>query len=222
MDSRTTGVATTTTTATASSSGTTVCGTTRQRRFLTQREYRERLAGSPVAAVSTFASWPVTHESLPVAPTDEKNSPLPATPVALKTPTRKLSAADTAEASGESEVETHVSDSSELPSSASAVAARLEASGSTDHNIISEIQRLRQENSVLRAENAVLRNSPGEESTEVLSTTAVLVCGIPAAKHIRFGAPLRYMVAPRIGDPSDSFELFFDAADTAKIKLQFN
>merc|ERR1719252_504497 len=111
----------------------------RRRRFLTQREFRELKESR-----SSGADLP----SSSIAATSSDAAP--------KTPVRKLSP-ENLEGGGESEVETHVSDGSELPSSASAVAAMLEASSSTDRSIMCEIQRLRQENSALRLENAVLR-----------------------------------------------------------------
>merc|ERR1719379_2365645 len=110
---------------------------------------------------------------------------------------------DGPEAGVESEVETHVSDNSELPSSASAVAAQqLELSGSS--SIMSEIQRLQQENLALRSENAELRRHPGAGTNE---------------QHLRFGAPLRYLlVASPAGRNAGSFEFSFDPAEAANLR----
>jgi len=107
-----------------------------------------------------------------------------------------------AEVGVESEVETNVSDNSELPSSASAVAAQqLELSGSS--SIMSEIQRLLQENVALRSENAELRRNPQ----------------VTREQNLRFGAPLKYLV---VGSPAGAstkrFEFGFDTADAANLR----
>lgn len=132
----------------------------------------------------------------------------------------------------ESEVETQVSDSSELPSSASAVAAmQLELTGSsntTNVSILSEVQRLRQENQALRSENAELRRSP--PPTPMASTPMAAVpaeCGpvtygmnnLPASQqNLRFGAPLRYVVAASpMGVHPGQFEFAFDSTDTQNL-----
>lgn len=140
---------------------------------------------------------------------------------------------DSLELGIESEVETQVSDSSELPSSASAVAApQLDLTGSsnaTNVSILSEVQRLRQENQALRSENAELRRSPAPTPMATVPPTEYgsLTCGIssPATcqQNMRFGAPLRYMVvASPHGVNAGSFELGFDSADSQSVWRSIN
>lgn len=169
------------------------------------------------ASVALLPSTPsATHDASTPASTVMTPSRGTASVALPKTPLRKLSP-DNLEGGAESEVETHVSDSSELPSSASAVAAMLEASGASDRSILSEIQRLRQENSALRLENAALRSETSEDSPELLSTTAALVCGTPASRHLRFGAPLRYTVAGRMGESPHKSNFEFGLSDLADL-----
>jgi len=121
---------------------------------------------------------------------------------------------DNPEAGSEFDVETHISDSSELPSSASAVAARqLESSGSS--SIMSEIKRLQQENLALRSENAVLKRSPPAADCNPLTYSNVPTCG----QKLRCGAPLRYLVVNSpVGMPTGNFEFSFDSADAADLR----
>lgn len=135
---------------------------------------------------------------------------------------------DSQEIGIESEVETQVSDGSELPSSASAVAAmQLELTGSSNTtndignvSILSEVQRLRQENQALRSENAELRRSPPQTPMATIPPTEcgslAYGNGSPAAcqQNLRFGAPLRYLVVSSpMGMNPGHFEFGFDSND---------
>jgi hypothetical protein len=111
------------------------------------------------------------------------------------------------------EVETHISDNSELPSSASAVlASQMESSGSSI--MMSEIQRLQQENLALRSENEELKKKP-QDPEEV----AMMDSSPAAIKHsLRFGAPLRYVIASPAGRETSNVKFSFDAADIADLR----
>lgn len=165
----------------------------RRRRFLTQRDFQE-------LKVQAQCSSEVGPQRTPIGGTMAVKGFIPA-PLLPVYP-RKVN--DIPEAGAESEVETHVSDCSELPSSASAAAAQqLELSGSS--SIMSEIQRLQQENLALRSENDELRRKP--QATEGWG------------QNLRCGAPLRYLVVSSpAGRSTGHLELGFDPADAANLR----
>lgn len=182
-------------------------GSQPRRRFLTQREFQQLKSATECAL--EVGSLPTCSGAM--SPEDK-----PSLSSASKT------CHDSPEVGIESEVETQISDGSELPSSASAVAAvQLELAGSPNVSILSEVQRLRQENLALRSENAELRGSPPQTpmATALPAECGLLAYGIssPTAcqQNLRFGAPLRYMVvASPIGTHTQHFEFGFDASDS--------
>jgi hypothetical protein len=155
----------------------------------------------------------------------------------------------------ESEVETQISDCSEMPSSASAVATvQFQQAGHANETILSEVERLRQENIALRSENAELRWKPAQAPMIAAvppTESGILSYGIrpsqpapaplpppslvapstieyghishgssPTAcqQHLRFGAPLRYVVvASPVGMQTGNFEFGFDASDAQRV-----
>lgn len=168
-----------------------------RRRFLTQRVFEELTTQVP-SEVS----------ALPTSPGEKGSKPAPFLPIFPR------KANDSPEASSEFEVETHISDSSELPSSASVVAAmQLEMSGSP--TIMSEIQRLQRENLALRSENAELKKKPSATECTALTDCSPAAC----TQNLRCGAPLRYLVvASPVGRDTSNFELSFDSADAADLR----
>lgn len=150
----------------------------------------------------------------------------------------------------ESEVETQISDGSELPSSASAVAAvQFQQPVTSNDSILSEVQRLRQENLALRSENAELRGNPTQSpmismppecgmlayavspSQSVAAAPPVHLAQPPAdsghaaharspmacQEHLRFGAPLQYVVVASPVGNAGNFEFGFNASDAQHI-----
>eukprot|EP00746_Dinoflagellata_sp_MGD_P160960 gnl/MRDRNA2_/MRDRNA2_87946_c0_seq1.p1 gnl/MRDRNA2_/MRDRNA2_87946_c0~~gnl/MRDRNA2_/MRDRNA2_87946_c0_seq1.p1 ORF type:complete len:184 (+),score=33.76 gnl/MRDRNA2_/MRDRNA2_87946_c0_seq1:112-663(+) len=166
-----------------------------RRRFLTQRDFQEMKA--PAQCPSEGGPLP----SSPGGHMREKGAnPAPFLPICP----RKVQ--DIPETGLNDEVETHISDGSELPSSASAVAAmQLEQSGSS--TFISEIQRLQQENLALRSENAELKRKP--QSPEDAAGSG---------QSLRFGAPLRYVIVSPAGRDPGNFDFSFSASDVAELR----
>merc|ERR1719359_2094960 len=123
------------------------------RRFLTERLYKELL--NSARASSTAVTAAPAALGFPWAC---------ASPVEALTPLKPLFHGSS-EVGVESE---HISDvGSEALSSVSALAVNPEVAGRPDIGVLSELQRLRRENSALAAENAVLRRSPLESSAAV-------------------------------------------------------
>merc|ERR1712224_162358 len=99
--------------------------------------------------------------------------------------------------------------------------------GAPNVSILSEVERLRQENQALRSENAELRGSPPSQIPSVPPQIPMVAahsteCGFLAngispngcQQDLRFGAPLRYMViASPVGMQTGHVEVGFDASD---------
>lgn len=215
-------------------------GSQHRRKFLTQREFQQ---------LQISAKCPSEVGPLPASSRGVFSGDKPSVSFASK-PYH-----DSPDGGMESEVETQISDCSELPSSASAVATvQFQHAGHANEMILSEVERLRQENLALRSENAELRSIPAQPpmlaavpptQSGILSyaispsqaapaplppPSLVSPTGIdyghlahgssPTAcqQHLRFGAPLRYVVvASPVGMHTGNFEVGFDASDVQRV-----
>eukprot|EP00746_Dinoflagellata_sp_MGD_P164352 gnl/MRDRNA2_/MRDRNA2_92936_c0_seq1.p1 gnl/MRDRNA2_/MRDRNA2_92936_c0~~gnl/MRDRNA2_/MRDRNA2_92936_c0_seq1.p1 ORF type:complete len:234 (+),score=44.03 gnl/MRDRNA2_/MRDRNA2_92936_c0_seq1:70-771(+) len=214
-------------------------GSQQRRKFLTQREFQEL----QMAAKSPSEVGPLPMSSHGILTGDK-----PSVSSASKTQH------DSPDGGLESEIETQISESSELPSSASAVAAvQFQHAVTTNDSILSEVERLRQENLALRSENAELRGNPAQAqmmtmpqecgvrtgivtyavspsqsgaaappvnvAQSLVDTGHMGHAGSPTAcqEHLRFGAPLQYVVVASPVGNSGSFEFGFNASDAQQI-----
>lgn len=178
----------------------------RPRFFLTQREFQQLHA----------ARYPAEVTALPTSSGGI---------VAEKKPLSSKTCNDNQEVGVESEVETQISDTSEFPSSASAAAAvQVQNTGTSSESILTEVQRLRQENLVLRSENAELRGNPVQSPTPTGSPTqsGILAYGMSPQQTPMAALPLTpltecgyvadHLAAPHLTPLTECGQLAYDSS----------